>query len=244
MAADAAIAVYKLVFSMDLQGFGHLLIEGAWVTIQLALCSLFVGLLLGLLGAAAKLSSSKIANAIGNGYTLFVRGMPELLLVLTIFFGSSALLMAIASLFGYDEYIELSPFVAGVAALSIAFGAYATEVFRGAMQEIPKGQREAAVALGMTAFQTFRRITLPQVWRLALPGLGNLFLVLLKDTALVSVIGLNELMRQASVAVGYTKEPFTFYLAAAMVYLLLTCISMLGLHLLERHANRGYQGAR
>ena len=243
MAADAAIAVYKLVFSMDLQGFGHLLIEGAWVTIQLALCSLFVGLLLGLLGAAAKLSSSKIANAIGNGYTLFVRGMPELLLV-TIFFGSSALLMAIASLFGYDEYIELSPFVAGVAALSIAFGAYATEVFRGAMQEIPKGQREAAVALGMTAFQTFRRITLPQVWRLALPGLGNLFLVLLKDTALVSVIGLNELMRQASVAVGYTKEPFTFYLAAAMVYLLLTCISMLGLHLLERHANRGYQGAR
>ncbi|MBB1488245.1 ABC transporter permease [Oceanospirillum sp. D5] len=229
---------------MDLQGFGHLLVEGAWVTIQLALCSLFVGLLLGLLGAAAKLSSSKIANAIGNGYTLFVRGMPELLLVLTIFFGSSALLMAIASLFGYDEYIELSPFVAGVAALSIAFGAYATEVFRGAMQEIPKGQREAAVALGMTAFQTFRRITLPQVWRLALPGLGNLFLVLLKDTALVSVIGLNELMRQASVAVGYTKEPFTFYLAAAMVYLLLTCISMLGLYLLERHANRGYQGAR
>lgn len=244
MAADAAIAVYKWVFFMDLQGFGHLLIEGAWVTIQLALCSLFFGLILGLLGAAAKLSSSKIANVIGNGYTLLIRGLPELLLVLTIFFGSSALLMAIASLFGYDEYIELSPFVAGVVALSIAFGAYATEVFRGAMQEIPKGQREAAIALGMTSFQTFRRIILPQVWRLALPGLGNLFLVLLKDTALVSVIGLNELMRQATVAVGYTKEPFTFYLAAAVVYLLLTCISMLGLSLLERHANRGYQGAR
>lgn len=229
---------------MDLQGFGHLLLSGAWITIQLAVCSLFVGLLFGIIGASAKLSSSKTANLLGNSYTLFVRGMPELLLVLTIYFGSSAVLMAIASLFGYDEYIELSPFVAGVTALSIAFGAYATEVFRSAMQEIPKGQREAAVALGMSRFQTFRRITLPQVWRLALPGLGNLFLVLLKDTALVSVIGLNELMRQASVAVGNTKEPFTFYFAAAMVYLLMTSISMAGLHLLERKANQGYQGAR
>lgn len=229
---------------MDLQGFGHLLISGAWVTLQLALCSLAVGLIFGLLGASAKVSSSRILRAIGNGYTLFVRGMPELLLVLTIFFGASAVLMGIASQFGYDEYIELSPFVAGVTALSIAFGAYATEVFRSALQEIPKGQKEAAVALGMTPFQTFKRVTLPQVWRIALPGLGNLFLVLLKDTALVSVIGLNELMRQAAVAVGYTKEPFTFYLAAACVYLLLTSISMAGLYYLERFANRGYQGAR
>lgn len=229
---------------MDLQGFGHLLISGAWITIQLAVCSLFVGLIFGIMGASAKLSSSKIANTLGNGYTLFIRGMPELLLVLTIYFGSSAVLMAIASLFGYDEYIELSPFIAGVTALSIAFGAYATEVFRSAMMEIPKGQREAAIALGMTRLQTFHRIILPQVWRLALPGLGNLFLVLLKDTALVSVIGLNELMRQTSVAVGNTKEPFTFYFAAAMVYLLMTSISMAGLYLLERRANRGYQGAR
>ena len=229
---------------MDLQGFGHLLISGAWVTLQLALCSLAVGLIFGLLGATAKVSSSKILRTMGNSYTLFVRGMPELLLVLTIFFGSSAVLMAVASQFGYDEYIELSPFVAGVIALSIAFGAYATEVFRGALQEIPKGQKEAAIALGMSKFQTFRRVTLPQVWRIALPGLGNLFLVLLKDTALVSVIGLNELMRQAAVAVGYTKEPFTFYLAAACVYLLLTSISMTGLHYLERFANRGYQGTR
>ena len=229
---------------MDLQGFGHLLISGAWITVQLAICSLVIGLVFGVLGASAKLSKYKIANAIGNGYTLFIRGMPELLLVLTIYFGSSAVLMAIASLFGYDEYIELSPFVAGVIALSIAFGAYATEVFRSALQEIPKGQKEAAIALGMTGFQTFRRITLPQVWRLALPGLGNLFLVLLKDTALVSVIGLNELMRQTTVAVGNTKEPFTFYLAAAVVYLLMTSISMIGLHYLERKANRGYKGAR
>lgn len=229
---------------MDLQGFGHLFISGAWITIQLAICSLPVGLAFGIIGASAKLSSSKIANTLGNGYTLFVRGMPELLLVLTIYFGSSAVLMAIASLFGYDEYIELSPFVAGVTALSIAFGAYATEVLRSAMQEIPKGQREAAVALGMSRFQTFRRIILPQVWRLALPGLGNLFLVLLKDTALVSAIGLNELMRQSSVAVGVTNQPFTFYFTAAMIYLFMTSISMAGLHLLERRANRGYQGAR
>ena len=229
---------------MDLQDFGHLLVSGTWLTIQLAVCSLVFGLMLGIAGASAKLSSSRIAKTVGNGYTLLIRGIPELLLVLTIYFGSSAVLMAIASIFGYNEYIELSPFVAGVTALSIAFGAYATEVLRSAIQEIPKGQREAAIALGMTRLQTFRRITLPQVWRLALPGLGNLFLVLLKDTALVSLIGLDELMRQSKVAAENTGQPFTFYFAAAMVYLLMTSVSMAGLHLLERRANRGYQGAR
>ena len=212
---------------MDLLGFGHLLIDGTWVTIKLALTSLLFGLMFGLLGASAKLSKYAVFRVPATIYTTLVRGLPELLLVLTLYFGGSMLLMAIASQFGYDEYIEVGPFAAGVAALSIAFGAYSTEVFRAAMQAIPKGQREAAEAMGMKPTKIFFRIILPQMWRLALPGLGNLFQVLLKDTALVSVVGLNDIMRQAYVATGSTKQPFTFYMAAALIYLGLTVLSTL-----------------
>lgn len=229
---------------MDLQGFGHLLISGTWMTVQLALCSLVVGLCFGLLGAAAKLSKSPIARGIATGYTTIIRGIPELLLVLTLYFGGAQILMAIASLFGHDEYIEVGPFAAGVAALSIAFGAYSTEVFRMAMMEIPKGQWESSYAMGMTRLQTFFRIILPQLWRLALPGLGNLFQVLLKDTALVSVVGLNELMRQAQVGAAATKEPFTFYMAAAVLYLGLTVLATLVSSYLERASNKATRGSR
>lgn len=210
---------------MDLLGFGDLLLSGAWVTVKLALTSLVFGLILGLIGAAAKLSSFWPARALATLYTTLIRGIPELLLVLTIYFGGSMILMSVAEQFGYTDYIEISAFAAGVAALSIAFGAYSTEVLRGAIQAIPKGQWESAQALGMTPLKTFFRIILPQVWRLALPGLGNLFQVLLKDTALVSVVGLNDLMRQAYVATGSTNQPFTFYMAAALIYLGLTVLS-------------------
>lgn len=222
---------------MDLQGFGHLLISGTWVTVQLALASLIVGLVFGLTGAAAKLSSNRLARWLATGYTTLVRGLPELLLVLTIYFGGSQLVMWIASGFGYDEYIEIGPFVAGVAALSIAFGAYATEVFRMAMMEIPDGQWESGLACGMSRQRTFFRIILPQVWRLAIPGLGNLFQVLLKDTALVSVVGLNDIMRQSQVAISSTKEPFTFFVVAACIYLLLTAATTGFTMFMERVAN-------
>ncbi|MBR9829066.1 MAG: ABC transporter permease [Oceanospirillales bacterium] len=222
---------------MDLLGFGDLLLSGAWVTVKLALTSLVFGLLFGLIGAAAKLSSFWPARALATLYTTFVRGIPELLLVLTIYFGGSIILMAIAEQFGYTDYIEISAFAAGVTALSIAFGAYSTEVLRGAIQAIPKGQWESAQALGMSPLKTFFRIILPQVWRLALPGLGNLFQVLLKDTALVSVIGLNDLMRQAYVATGSTNQPFTFYMAAALIYLGLTVLSTATTSWLERRSD-------
>jgi len=221
----------------DLQGYGHLLWSGAWITIQLAVVSLFFGLIIGLMGAAAKLSSYRFLRWLATAYTTLVRGIPELLLVLTLYFGGSMLLMSIASNFGYDEYIEVGSFAAGVAALSIAFGAYSTEVFRAAMMAIPKGQWEAAYALGMPPTKTFYRVILPQMWKLALPGLGNLFQVLLKDTALVSVVGLNDLMRQAYVASGSTKEPFTFYLVAALIYLGMSAIATLIAAFLERAAD-------
>jgi len=221
----------------DLQGYGHLLWSGAWITIQLAVVSLFFGLIIGLMGAAAKLSSYRFLRWLATAYTTLVRGIPELLLVLTLYLGGSMLLMSIASNFGYDEYIEVGSFAAGVAALSIAFGAYSTEVFRAAMMAIPKGQWEAAYALGMPPTKTFYRVILPQMWKLALPGLGNLFQVLLKDTALVSVVGLNDLMRQAYVASGSTKEPFTFYLVAALIYLGMSAIATLIAAFLERAAD-------
>jgi len=229
---------------MDLLGFGDLLLSGTWVTIKLALVSLLFGLLFGLIGASAKLSRFWLARTLATLYTTFVRGIPELLLVLTIYFGGSMVLMAVASRFGYDDYIEISAFGAGVAALSIAFGAYSTEVFRGAIQAIPKGQWESAQALGMRPLKVFFRIILPQVWRLALPGLGNLFQVLLKDTALVSVVGLDDLMRQAYVATGSTKQPFTFYMAAALIYLGLTVLSTSITMWLERSANPALRGGR
>ncbi|MFT5721527.1 MAG: His/Glu/Gln/Arg/opine family amino acid ABC transporter permease subunit [Motiliproteus sp.] len=225
---------------LDLHGFGDQLLAGTWVTLQLALCSLSLGLVFGLTGAAAKLSGFAPARALATFYTSLIRGIPELLTVLIIYFGATTVLMAIASNFGYEEYIEISPFIAGVIALSLTFGAYSTEVLRGAMLAIPKGQSEAAEALGMSSLRIFFRITLPQVWRLALPGLGNLFLVLLKDTALVSVIGLEDIMRKANVAVGFTKEPFLFYMTAAAIYLVLTVITMLVIHWLERRANYAY----
>jgi len=224
---------------IDLQGFGPQLWAGTLITLQLACASLALGIVLGLGGAAAKLSGIGPLRWLANGYTTLVRGVPELLTVLIIYFGATAALMALAGLFGYDAYIELSPFAAGVTALGLTFGAYATEVFRGALRAIPHGQREAGMVLGMGRRRIFLCITLPQVWRLALPGLGNLFLVLLKDTALVSVIGLEDLMRKATVAVGYTKEPFLFYLCAAFIYLTLTIVAMVGIHLLEQRANRG-----
>ena len=228
---------------IDLYGFGDQLLQGAVITVELALSSLVVGLILGLLGASAKLSSIRSLQWIANAYTTIIRGIPELLTVLIIYFGATSVLMGIASLFGYEEYIEIGPFAAGVTALGLTFGAYATEVFRGALQSLPKGQHEAATALGMGTLRKFYRIVLPQVWRIALPGLGNLFLVLLKDTALVSVVGLDDIMRKANVAVSSTKEAFLFYSVAAVMYLILTIISMAVVHFMEQRASRGIKRA-
>ncbi|MCP3867423.1 MAG: ABC transporter permease [Gammaproteobacteria bacterium] len=223
----------------DLQGFGDQLLLGVWMTLRVAAGGLVMGLLLGLVGAGLKLSKSRIAYGIGATYTTVIRGIPELLVVLIIYFGSAGLLTKMAGWFGHDGYVELSPLLAGIIALGIAFGAYATEVFRGAIQAIPEGQTEAAAACGMSQWQTFFRIVLPQAWRVAIPGLGNLFQVLLKDTALISVVGLDELMRKSQIAISNTKEPFTFYFVAALIYLSITVIVMIGQRYAENWASRG-----
>lgn len=222
------------------EGWGDELAAGAWLTIRLALVTLPFGLLLGLGIALAKESSNSYVRAVGNVYTTVFRGLPELLTLFVIYnmvqIGANRLAQIIAP----GSQFEISGFAAGVVALGVVFGAFSSEVFLGAIRAIPKGQMEAGRSLGLSPWRSFRLVTLPQLWRLALPGLGNLWLVLLKDTSLVSVIALNDLLRQTQVAVGVTKEPFFFYLIACLIYLFFTLISQAGIGRLEANANRGF----
>lgn len=221
------------------QGFGDEILRGAWLTLQLALASLVFGLFMGLLAAAGKLSRSRVARGLANGYSEIVRGVPEMLVVLVVFFGASSALQELMALFGRDEYIEVNAFTAGTLALGLVFGAFASEVFRGAFLAVPKGQLEAGLSCGMSRWQVFHRVRLPQMWRFAIPGLGNLWMVLIKDTSLISVIALDELLRWSKVAAETTKQPFTFYAVAAVVYLAMAIVSDWGRARLERSANRG-----
>jgi polar amino acid transport system permease protein len=225
--------------NFDLYGFGPALAAGTLMTIKLALSALCLGLVLGLLGALAKTSPYKPLQWLGGTYSTIVRGVPELLWVMLIYFSTVNVLRELGEALGVGS-LELSPFAAGVIALGLCFGANSTEVFRGALLAIPKGHREAGLALGLSKTRILWRLTMPQMWRIAMPGLGNLFMILMKDTALVSVIGLTEIMRQAQIAVTSTKQAMTFYLVAAIIYLSLTIISMIGLHLIEKRASRGF----
>ncbi|MCO6410895.1 ABC transporter permease [Hoeflea alexandrii] len=217
-----------------LQGFGDQIVAGAITTLQVALTSLVLGIAVGLGGALAKVSGIGALRWLADSYTTIVRGIPELLIILILYFGGT---VALTALLG--RYVEVDAFAAGVFALTIVFGAYATEVFRAAFLAVPRSQIEAAHALALSKALTFRLVILPQMWRYALPGLGNLWLTLLKDTALISVVGLEDLMRKASVAAGATHDPLTFYLTAAALYLTFTSVSLAGLALLEQRAGRG-----
>ncbi len=224
---------------IELHGYGPLLADGAWLTLKVALASVAVGLVFGLIGATAKLSKSVVARGAATAYTAIVRGVPELILLLIIFYGGTLLVQDIWRGLGKESYVDIPPFIAGTFTLAFVFGASATEVFRGAILAVPKGQVEAAYAVGMGRLQMFRRVMLPQLWRFALPGLGNLWLVLLKDTSLISVINLNELMYAARAGAGKTHEPFTFFAAAAIVYLAFTIVSMIVLQYSELRSQRG-----
>ena len=194
---------------MNLHGYGNALLSGTWITIQVMMVSLLIGMLLGLTGAFLKLSGSRLLAGVTDFFTTIVRGVPELILILFAYYGFGYLLSSILAAAGFQVAIRINPFAASVGALGAVFGAYATDIFRVSILAIPKGQLEAAKSVGMAGPKIFFRIMLPQVWRYALPGLGNLFLVLQKDTALVSVIGLHELMRSAAAAVApYAKAFF------------------------------------
>jgi len=224
------------LFSFGETGWGDELLQGFGVTIALAVVTLPVGIILGFLIAMASMSKNRWLRWIGIGYTTIFRGVPELLTLFTVYNGAGILLNR---LFG----IEFSPFAAGIVSLGLVFGAFSAEVLRGAFQALDKGQIEAGLAVGMRQLDVFRRVKLPQVWRFALPGLGNLWVNLVKDTALVSIIALSDLMRMTQVAVGFTKKPFTFYLAACLAYWLVCALSEVGAAKLETRANRGIRRA-
>jgi len=232
------------LFAYGDAGWGDELVRGLGVTVALALVALPVGLLMGFLAAGAALSPYRPLRVLGTGYTTVMRGMPELLTLFVVYNGIGILINAMLQALNPESSgMEFSPFLAGVIALGLVFGAFAGEVLRGAFQSLAKGQVEAGMAIGMRPGQIFWRIKLPQVWRFALPGLGNLWINLLKDTALVSVIALDDLMRMTKIAVGVTKQPFLFYLVACCIYWGMCVLSEIALSRMEARANRGIRRA-
>jgi len=198
---------------------------GALMTVLVSASSLLLGILIGIIFAACKLSNIFILKIIANTYTTIIRGIPELLVIYLLFFGGSGAVMYIAKIFGYDGYIELNAFTIGTIAVGAISGAYSTEVIRGAVNSVHKGQFEAGKTLGLNGYGLYGRVIFPQVARIALPGIGNVWQITLKDTALISVTGLVEIMRQSRIAAGSTHEPFIFYTAAIILYLIITRLS-------------------
>ena len=221
-------------------GWGDELFYATLMTIAVAITAMLIGFFFAIIFTPLKLSKNKFLNLIANSYTTVIRGVPELLVIYLFFFGGSAAVMFVASIFGYGEYIEINAFITGAFSIGIISGAYSTEVFRGAIQSIDKGQFEAANVLGLGKFGKFFKIILPQTLRLALPNLSNVWQITLKDTSLISVTGLVEIMRQSYVAAGSTRDPLFFYSFAAILYLLLTFLSMKLINKLEVKYSRGY----
>jgi polar amino acid transport system permease protein len=227
------------LLSFGPDGWGDELAAGAWLTIRLALATLPFGLALGFLVALARRSPHAWLRAIGNGYTTVFRGLPELLTIFIVYFGGQILLQKWLGLLGYAGEVEINGFISGMVALGVVFAAYASEVFLGAFSGIPRGQYEAAYALGLRPVPTLRLVVLPQLIRLALPGLANLWLILLKDTSLVSVIAIDDLLRMTGIAVRVTKEPFFFFGVACLIYLAMSIVSSFGITAIERWSSRG-----
>ena len=223
-------------------GWGDELFYATLMTIAVAITAMLIGFFFALIFTPLKLSKNKFLNLVANTYTTIIRGVPELLVIYLFFFGGSAAVMFVASIFGYGEYIEINAFITGAFSIGIISGAYSTEVFRGAIQSIDKGQFEAANVLGLGKFGKFFKVILPQTLRLALPNLSNVWQITLKDTSLISVTGLVEIMRQSYVAAGSTRDPLFFYSFAAVLYLLLTFLSMKLINRLEVKYSRGFSG--
>ncbi|MFQ3789106.1 ABC transporter permease [Halomonas sp. A29] len=231
---------------LDLHGYGPRLLEGAGVTLQLAVLSLILALILGLLTASAKMSRNWLLHKVATLYTTVIRGVPDLVLMLLLFFGGqmalNVLTDAIYDRTGLDWYVNLNAFAAGVLTIGFIFGAYMGETFRGAFMAVEHGQIEAGKAYGMSPWLVFRRIRFPQMMRHALPGISNNWMVLLKTTALVSVIGLSDMVRIAAEASRATHEPFTFLIPVAIVYLLIASVSEWVFSRLQKRYNVGFGG--
>lgn len=206
-------------------GWGAVLLLAALMTLAVTLTALAIGAVLGAIVAWAKLSRRLALRALGDAYTTVFRGVPELLVIYLVYFGGSSLATSAAAAFGGDGFFGLPPFLAGALGVGVIAGAYLAEVYRGAYLAVARGEIEAARALGMPRATLLRRIIVPQVFRFALPGLGNVWQLSLKDSALVSVTGLAELLRTSQVGAGSTHQYFMFYIAGGVLYLLMTSVS-------------------
>ena len=221
-------------------GWGDELFIATLMTVAVSITAMVIGFIFALIFTPLKLSKYKFLNYIANFYTTIIRGVPELLVIYLFFFGGSGAIMYVASIFGYNEYIEINAFLTGAFSIGIISGAYSTEVFRGALQSIDKGQFEASNVLGFNKIIRFYKIILPQMLRLSIPNLSNVWQITLKDTSLISVTGLVEIMRQSYIAAGSTRDPLFFYTFAAILYLLLTFLSMKFINRIEVKYNRGF----
>jgi len=229
----------------DLVGWWDDFFWGSVVVVQVFFASLIMMVLFGLIGAAAKLSKSTIAQKIAAAYTVIFRGTPEILVLLLIYFGSAIFLTNVAQLFDPSiKFVDIPPFWAGAFAIALIVGSYATETFRGAFLGVDPGLIEAARALGISNFKTFVYIQIPEMWRLALPAFGNHLLSLIKDTALISIIGLNETLFVAEQATGTTGKPFTMYIVVGCIYLAFSTVITLTVMVLEKHSNKHLERAR
>lgn len=215
-------------------GWGDEIASGVFVTVALALATLPLGLATGFLVALGKRSDEPSLRLAANIYTTLFRGLPELLTLFIIYYGAQIAVQKIVQLFGGSGGVEINSFAAGMVALGAVFSSYASEVFLSAFRAIPRGQYEGGYALGLSHLKVMRLVVLPQLMRIALPGLGNLWLILLKDTALVSVIGLSDIIRQTGIAARVTKEAFLFFGIACLLYLVLAILSSIAFSALER----------
>jgi len=212
------------LLSLQPPGWGGNLLRGAWASLQIAAGAFAMGLAIGIFGALGKLNGGPVTRDLLAVYTTVVRAVPELILILILYYAGTDLLNQLLRTMG-QRPVEISGVVAGIAVLGVVQGAYATEVLRGAIQSVPRGQLEAARAFGMGPVQTFRRVTFPAMLPLALPGLSNLWLIATKDTALLAIVGFSELTLETRQAAGATRAYFTFFLAAGAIYLVMTLVS-------------------
>ncbi|MCT9000100.1 ABC transporter permease [Chelativorans intermedius] len=227
------------LLSFGPQGWGDQIAAGVVVTVSLALATLPLGLAMGFLVALGKRSDDALMRLAANIYTTIFRGLPELLTLFLVFYGAQIAVQQLMRFAGAESGIEINAFVAGMVALGVVFSSYASEVFLSAFRAIPDGQYEGAYAIGLSRWRTMRLVILPQLVRLALPGLSNLWLILLKDTALVSVIGLSDILRQAGIAARVTKEAFLFFGVACLLYLVLAMLSSIVFAAIERRVSAG-----
>ncbi|MCC3703100.1 histidine ABC transporter permease HisQ [Rouxiella badensis] len=225
-----------------LYGYSHVIIQGTLVTLELALSSVVLALIIGLIGAGGKLSKNRVISGLFGAYTTLIRGVPDLVLMLLIFYGLQIALNSLTEAIGIDQ-IDIDPLSAGIITLGFIYGAYFTETFRGAFMAVPRGQIEAAVAYGFSGSQIFRRILFPAMMRFALPGIANNWQVILKATALVSLLGLEDVIKATQLAGKGTYQPFYFSIVAGIIYLVFTTLSNGVLLWLNRRYSLGVKRA-